>query len=42
LTLRAGEVITTGTCMQPLDIVPGDHAIADFGTFGRVEVRFSH
>jgi 2-keto-4-pentenoate hydratase len=39
--LRAGEVVTTGTCMQPLDVQPGDHAIADFGLFGRVNVRFS-
>jgi 2-keto-4-pentenoate hydratase len=39
--LRAGEVVTTGTCMQPLDVQPGDHAIADFGVFGRVNVRFS-
>jgi 2-keto-4-pentenoate hydratase len=41
LGLRAGEVVTTGTCMQPLEIQPGDHAIADFGIFGAVDVRFS-
>ena len=41
LGLRTAEVITTGTCMQPLDVLPGDHAVADFGAFGRVEVRFA-
>jgi 2-keto-4-pentenoate hydratase len=41
VTLHAGEVVTTGTCMQPLEVQPGDHAIADFGRFGRVDVRFS-
>jgi 2-keto-4-pentenoate hydratase len=41
MTLRAGEVVTTGTCMQPLEVQPGDHATADYGPFGRVEVRFT-
>jgi 2-keto-4-pentenoate hydratase len=41
LGLRAGEVVTTGTCMQPIDVLPGDHVIADYGAFGRVEVRFA-
>jgi 2-keto-4-pentenoate hydratase len=41
MTLRAGEVVTTGTCMQPLEVQPGDHASADYGAFGRVEVRFT-
>jgi 2-keto-4-pentenoate hydratase len=39
LPLRAGEVVTTGTCMVPLAIRPGDHVTADFGAFGRVSVR---
>ncbi len=38
--LRAGEVITTGTCIVPLAIAPGDHVVARFGDFGRVEARF--
>jgi 2-keto-4-pentenoate hydratase len=41
ITLRAGETVTTGTCIPPLEVLPGDHAVADFGIFGRVEVRFS-
>lgn len=39
LTLHAGEVVTTGTCVAPLDIAPGDHLVMDFGTLGRVEAR---
>jgi 2-keto-4-pentenoate hydratase len=40
LTLRAGEVVTTGTCLVPLPIEPGDRVVADFGTLGSVEVGF--
>ncbi|MEZ5818113.1 MAG: hydratase [Hyphomicrobiaceae bacterium] len=41
LTLEAGEIVTTGTCMTPLEITPGDHVVADFGPIGRVEARFA-
>jgi len=41
LTLRAGEVVTTGTCHPPLPIEAGDHLVADFGVLGRVSVRFA-
>jgi 2-keto-4-pentenoate hydratase len=41
MTLRAGDVVTTGTCMPPLEVQAGDHVTADFGVFGRVEVRFT-
>jgi 2-keto-4-pentenoate hydratase len=40
LTLRAGEVVTTGTCLVPLPIEPGDRVLADFGKLGSVEVSF--
>ena len=36
-TLRAGEVVTTGTCLVPLDIQPSDRIVMDFGVLGRVE-----
>jgi 2-keto-4-pentenoate hydratase len=39
VTLRAGEVVTTGTCLVPLDIAPGDDVRMDFGALGRVECR---
>jgi len=35
--LRAGETITTGTCIIPAPVTAGDHVLADFGAFGRVE-----
>lgn len=40
LTLRAGEVVTTGTCHPPLPIAVGDHFAADFGVLGKVSVKF--
>ena len=40
LTLRAGEVVTTGTCHPPLPILSGDICEADFGSLGKVSVRF--
>ncbi|WP_407167728.1 2-keto-4-pentenoate hydratase [Bradyrhizobium sp. ORS 111] len=40
LTLRAGEVVTTGTCHPPLPIAAGDVFAADFGVLGKVSVRF--
>lgn len=39
LPLRAGEVITTGTCMPPLEILPDDTIRVDFGGFGSVSAR---
>ena len=41
LTLRAGEVVTTGTCVTPLEIAPGDHLLMDFGELGRVEATLA-
>jgi len=40
LTLRAGEVVTTGTCIVPLPVKARDRVMADFGKLGKVEVRF--
>ncbi len=40
-TLRAGEVVTTGTCTGFLPIEPGDAVVADFGDLGRVELSFT-
>ncbi|HEV8396851.1 MAG TPA: fumarylacetoacetate hydrolase family protein [Vicinamibacterales bacterium] len=41
ITLRAGQVVTTGTCLVPLEIAPGDHVRMDFGALGRVECVLS-
>jgi 2-keto-4-pentenoate hydratase len=40
-TLRAGQVVTTGTCVIPVEIAHGDHVVADFGVIGRVEARMT-
>ena len=34
--LKAGDIITTGTCIKPLDVMPNDKIVADFGELGRV------
>jgi 2-keto-4-pentenoate hydratase len=41
ITLREGEVVTTGTCCTPLPIQAGDLFAADFGVLGKVSVGFS-
>jgi 2-keto-4-pentenoate hydratase len=41
ITLKAGEVVTTGTCHPPLPIAAGDRFEADFGAFGKVSVALS-
>lgn len=41
VTLAAGQVVTTGTCLVPMEIGPGDEAIADYGVLGRVGLRFA-
>jgi 2-keto-4-pentenoate hydratase len=38
ITLHAGEVVTTGTCLVPMDIAPGERVSADFGLLGSVGV----
>lgn len=39
--LRAGQVVTTGTCIVPAPIAAGDRVDADFGDFGSVSLRFT-
>lgn len=41
LTLRAGMVVTTGTCCAPLDLAPGDALSVDFGPLGRVSLTLT-
>jgi 2-keto-4-pentenoate hydratase len=40
ITLREGEVVTTGTCCTPLPIQAGEVFAADFGALGKVSVGF--
>ncbi len=41
MTLRADEIVTTGTCVVPLPIAPGDTVTADYGALGTMTVRFA-
>ncbi|MDP4024337.1 fumarylacetoacetate hydrolase family protein [Methylobacterium sp. NEAU 140] len=41
LTLGRGQVVTTGTCLIPLEIAPGDRVSVDFGGLGRVGAHFT-
>ena len=37
IPLEAGQVVTTGTCLVPLEVSSGDHVRMDFGVLGAVE-----
>ncbi|MDG2004512.1 MAG: hypothetical protein P8J20_14405, partial [Novosphingobium sp.] len=39
MTLRAGEVVTTGTCVPPMAISPGQKIRGEFGRFGSVSLN---
>src|SRR5882757_9622967 len=41
VTLKAGRIVTTGTCHPPLPIQSGDMFEADFGMFGNVSVALA-
>jgi 2-keto-4-pentenoate hydratase len=41
VTLKAGRVVTTGTCHSPLPIQTGDFCAVDFGVLGKVSVGFA-
>ncbi len=39
--LLAGQFVTTGTCMVPLELTEGDTVLADFGPLGRIGMQFT-
>lgn len=41
IPLQAGQVVTTGTCIVPLPIVPGDRVEMDFGVLGTVACQLA-
>ena len=41
IALEAGQFVSTGTCMAPLGVHPGDTVQADFGTLGALTLRLS-
>ena len=41
LGLKAGDIVTTGTCITPPTIAPGDRVTAEFAGLGQVTVAFN-
>ena len=39
--LRAGDWASCGTCMVPLETLPGDRVVADYDTLGQIELGVS-
>ena len=39
MALEAGQFVSTGTCVQPLAIAPGDRVDADFGALGSLSMH---
>ena len=40
IALQAGQFVTTGTCMPPLELHEGDRVQADFGALGQIGLSF--
>jgi 2-keto-4-pentenoate hydratase len=40
LGLKAGEIITTGTCVKPVEVAAGDTVVMDFSALGTVTAGF--
>lgn len=40
MELGRGQFVTTGTCVIPIPVGPGDVVVGDYGDFGRLEVEF--
>lgn len=38
--LKAGDIVTAGSCTAPRPAALGDHVVADFGALGQVELTF--
>lgn len=41
LTLAAKQVVTTGTCLVPLEVGEGDEVSVDYGVLGQLRARFA-
>jgi 2-keto-4-pentenoate hydratase len=39
-TLEAGHFVTTGACVVPIPVLPGQRVDADFGWIGRISASF--
>lgn len=40
MELGKGEFVTTGTCVVPIEVQPGDTVVGNYGSFGQIEVVF--
>ena len=40
-TLQAGHFVTTGACVAPIPVLPGQRVEADFGWIGRIGAQFT-
>jgi 2-keto-4-pentenoate hydratase len=40
-TLLAGQLVTTGTCLVPVTVQPGDEILSDYGLFGQLRMRMA-
>jgi 2-keto-4-pentenoate hydratase len=38
--LRAGDLVITGTCVEPVPITPGERLRVDFGRLGAIAAAF--
>jgi 2-keto-4-pentenoate hydratase len=41
MTLAKDQIVTTGTCLVPLEIVPGDKVSVDYGSLGSMTMRLA-
>ena len=41
LPVQVGQMVTTGTCVTPIAVAPGDEVRGDWGAFGTLSVRFA-
>jgi 2-keto-4-pentenoate hydratase len=40
IALEEGQIVTTGTCMEPIDVRPGETLDLDYGVLGKMSARF--
>lgn len=40
-TLAKNQIVTTGTCVVPMEIAPGDKVFVDYGPLGQVTMQFA-
>ena len=40
-TLKAGQLVTTGTCLVPVTVQAGDEILSDYGVFGKLRMKIS-